>query len=145
MTMCLMGMTIMGKYRIPTTKSKYFIPKQDYLTALHWCQRYPLWKAEIELEPDSGKAIEYDKDHVQTSNSFDPVSTLAIRRADIRAKMKLLENTIREVDESIFQFLLLGVGYGLTETQLREKGMPCGHNYYYKRRQQIIYEIAKKI
>lgn len=135
----------MGKYRIPTKKSKYYVPKQDYLTAVHWCQRYPLWKAELELEPDSGKAIEYDKDHVQTSNQFDPVSSLAIRRADIYAKMVLLETTIREVDESIYQYLLLGVGYGLTEAQLREKGMPCGHNYYYRRRQQIIYEIANKI
>ena len=135
----------MGKYRVPSSSSKYYVPKQDYLTAIHWCRRYPLWKAELELEPDSGKAIEYDKDHVQTSNQYDPVSSLAIRRADIYAKMVMLENTIREVDESIYSYLLLGVGYGLTENQLKEKGMPCGHNYYYKKRQQIIYEIAKKI
>lgn len=135
----------MGKYRIPTPKSKYYIPKQDYLTAIHWCLRYPLWKAEIELEPDSGKAIEYDKDHVQTSNNFDPVSSLAIRRAEISRKMALLESTIRNVDEHMYQYLLLGVAYGFTEAQLKAKGMPCSHNYYYKKRQQVIYEIAQKI
>lgn len=135
----------MGKYRIPTASSEFYIPKQDYLTAIHWCLRYPLWKAELELEPDSGKAIEYDKDHVQTSNDFDPVSTLAIRRAELSRKVELLESTIRMVDNSIYSYLLMGVGYGFTEAQLRDRGMPCGHNYYYKKRQQILYEIAKKI
>lgn len=135
----------MGKYRIPTASSEFYIPKQDYLTAIHWCLRYPLWKAELELEPDSGKAIEYDKDHVQTSNDFDPVSTLAIRRAELSRKVELLESTIRTVDNSIYSYLLMGVGYGFTEAQLRDRGMPCGHNYYYKKRQQILYEIAKKI
>lgn len=135
----------MGKYRVPTIRSKFYIPKQDYLTAIHWCQRYPLWKAELELEPDSGKAIEYDKDHVQTSNDFDPVSTMAMRRVEIAQKMELLESTIRSVDESIYNYLLLGVGYGLTMEQLKEKGMPCSHKYYYGKRQQIIYEIAKRI
>mgnify|MGYP006935984113 CR=1 FL=1 len=135
----------MGKYRIPTASSEFYIPKQDYLTAIHWCLRYPLWKAELELEQDSGKAIEYDKDHVQTSNDFDPVSTLAIRRAELSRKVELLESTIRMVDNSIYSYLLMGVGYGFTEAQLRDRGMPCGHNYYYKKRQQILYEIAKKI
>lgn len=130
----------MSKYRIPSD-----IPKQDYLAAIHWCLRYPLWKAEIELVPDSSKAIEYDKDHVQTSNDFDPVSSLAIRRAEISRKMSLLEDTIRSVDESIYNFLLLGVGYGYTENQLRERGMPCGHNYYYDKRRKILREIARKI
>lgn len=135
----------MSKYRTPSANNKYYIPKEEYLTAIHWCLRYPLWCAELELEPDTGKAIEYDKDHVQTSNNFDPVSTLAIRRADIAAKKKLLEDTIREVDEDLYRYLLMGIGYGFTEPQLKQKGMPCSHNYYYNKRQQILYEIAKKI
>ena len=138
----------MGKYRTPTERSRFYIPKQDYLTAIHWCLRYPLWKAELELEPDSGKAIEYDKDHVQTSNDFDPVSTLAIRRAEIARKMDLLESTIKEVDDGIYEVLLLGVGYGLTFAQIeqmKEKDTNCSHKYYYRKRQQVLYEIAKKI
>lgn len=135
----------MGKYRIPSINNKYYIPKQDYLTAVHWCLRYPQWKAELELDPDTSRAIEYDKEHVQSSNDFDPVSETAIRRAELSRKKKLLEDTIREVDEGLYQYLLLGVGYGFTEYQLREKGMPCGHNCYYRKRQQIICEIARKI
>ena len=134
----------MGKYRTPSANSKYYIPKEEYLTAIHWCLRYPLWCAELELEPDTGKAIEY-KEHVQSSNSFDPVQELAIRRAEIAAKKKMVEDTIKEVDESIYQYLLLGIGYGFTEHQLKQKGMPCGHNYYYNKRQQVLYEISQKI
>lgn len=135
----------MSKYRTPSANNKYYIPKEEYLTAIHWCLRYPLWVAELDLEPDTGKAIEYDKDRVQTSNDFDPVSSLAIRRADIAAKKKMLEDTIKEVDESIYRYLLLGIGYGFTEHQLKQKGMPCGHNYYYSKRQQVLYEISQKI
>ena len=29
-------------------KSKYYIPKEDYLTAIHYSLRYPLWKEEVE-------------------------------------------------------------------------------------------------
>lgn len=131
----------MSKYRIPSD-----IPKQDYLAAIHWCLRYPLWKAEIELIPDTSKAIEYDKDHVQTSNDFDPVSTLAIRRVEISRKMTLLEDTIRRyVEEPMFKFMLLGIGYGYKEIQLSELEMPCGKKYYYDRRRKILKDIAQKI
>ena len=135
----------MGKYRMPSVNSKYYIPKEEYLTAIHWCLRYPLWCAELELEPDTSKAIEYDHDKVQTSNDSDPVSDLAIRRTELIAKKKLLEDTIREIDSTIYQYPLMGIGYGFTEHQLKQKGMPCGHNYYYNKRQQVLYEIAKKI
>ena len=128
----------MSKYRTPSVNSKYYIAKEEYLTAIHWCLRYPLWCAELELEPDTGKAIEYDKDHVQTSNDFDPVSSLAIRRAEIAAKKKLLEDTIREVDGGLYHYLIMGIGYGFTEHLLWEKGMPCSHIYYYSIRQQIL-------
>ena len=34
----------MGKYRTPSPNSKYSLPKEDYLTAIHYSLRYPLWK-----------------------------------------------------------------------------------------------------
>ena len=34
----------MGKYKAPSEKYKYYIPKEDYLTAIHFSLRYPLWK-----------------------------------------------------------------------------------------------------
>lgn len=136
----------MGKYRIPSINSKYYMPKEKYLATLYWCLQYPLWLKELEdLEPDTGKAIEYHKDHVQMSNEYDPVSDLAIRRAEIAKKKELLENTIRKIDARIYKWLLQGIAYGVPEYRLRQNGMTCGHNYYYKKRQQVIYEISKKI
>lgn len=136
----------MGKYRIPSINSKFYLPKEKYLTTLYWCQQYPLWLKELEdLEPDTGKAIEYKRDYVQTSEEYDPVAALAIRRAEISRKKELLENTIREIDAGIYKWLLQGIGYGVPEYRLRQNGMMCGHNYYYKKRQQVIYEISKRI
>lgn len=135
----------MGKYRTPSEKSKYYLPKHTYLHALHWCLQYKDWAAELAVLPDTSKAITYDKERVQTSGGFDSTQEAAIRRAEISEKKELLEKTIEEVDKSIYEYLLLSIGYGFTEHQLKDKGMPCGHNYFYRRRQQVYYLISKEI
>lgn len=136
----------MGKYRIPSVNNKYYLPKEKYLATLYWCLQYPLWLQELEdLEPDTGKAIEYKRDYVQTSEEYDPVSALAIRRAEILRKKELLENTIREIGAGIYKWLLQGIGYGVPEYRLRQNGMPCSRRYYSNKRQQVIWEISKKI
>ena len=50
----------MSRYRTPSKRSAYYIPKEDYLTAIHWCRRYPNWIKELKVEPDTSKAITYD-------------------------------------------------------------------------------------
>ena len=134
----------MGKYRTPSKNSKYYLPKHTYLHVLHWCLQYKDWAAELSVLPDSSKAITYDNERVQTSNSSDPTQDTAVSRAEISEKMKILETTIREVDEGIYEYLLLAIGYGFTEYQLKEKKMPCGHRYFSERRQQVYYLMSRK-
>lgn len=133
------------RYKTPTERSQFYMPKEDYACAVHWCLRYQGWVTELSIEPDSGKAIEYDKERVQTSNSYDPVESLAIRRAELSEKKELLESVVREVAPEIYTFLLLGVTRGLTYFQLQERGIPCSMNYFIKKRQEVYYKIAKKI
>lgn len=136
----------MGKFRAPGKKSKYYMPKEDYLTAVHWCLRYPSWVEELSIEPDSSKAITYDKDRVQTSPSQDNLEKIAIRRVELQQKRDLLEETVRfVVSKGMTKYMILAVGYGLTFWQLKDQGMPCGEWYYKEKRQQIYYEISKKI
>ena len=52
----------MGKYRPPSEKSKYYIPKEDYLTAVHYALRYPLWQQDLRDMANTSKGISYDKD-----------------------------------------------------------------------------------
>lgn len=130
----------MGKYRIPND-----LPKEDYLTAVHYALRYPLWKAEIETSADTARAIRYDTDKVQTSNDFDPVQSTAIRREEIGRKIKLVDDVIAQTASGLDAFLRFGVCYGLTFWQLQGKGIPCSKNTYYTIRKRFYYELSQRI
>ncbi|MBE5830823.1 MAG: hypothetical protein II833_06245 [Pseudobutyrivibrio sp.] len=134
----------MGRHRNLSSKNKYYLPREDRLAAIHWCLRYPRWKGEASFEADIRKAITYDKDKIQTSTATSPTEEIAIKRADSSLKAKLLEDTIKEVDESLYKYLLLAVAYGFTYYQLKDKNMPCCRNYFYECRQHIYYLISQR-
>ena len=54
------------KYRTLSEKNTYYLPKEEYLTAIHYALRYPLMLAELNDARDTSSAIRYDKDCVQT-------------------------------------------------------------------------------
>lgn len=135
----------MGKYRTPSKNSKYYIPKEDYLTAIHYSLRYPLWKEEVADMANTAKAIVYDKDKVQTSNGYDSTYEAAVRIQEKQHKLQLIDDTIHDVADGLDYWLRLGVCYGLTFDQLKGKGMPCEHKKYYLIRRMYYYKLSKKI
>lgn len=137
----------MGRIRIPSEKSKYYIPKEDYLTAIHYSLRYPLWKEEIEQMADTSKGISYDKDKVQSSFGYDSTMERAIKIAesDKQHKMQIIDDTIQKVANDLAYWLRLGVCYGLTFDQLKGKGMPCERDAYYLMRRRYYFELVKRI
>lgn len=137
----------MGKYRTLTEKNKYYIPKEDYLTAIHYSLRYPTWVALLETAPDTRDAIRYDKDRVQTSNNYDSTSETAIRLSEISTKKQIVDSVIDMVaaPDNMQHWLKLGVCYGLTYPQLELKGIPCGHRKYYELRQRYYFELTQII
>ena len=135
----------MFKVKAPKRDSKFWVPVEDFRTALHWSLRYPLWVAELSVEPDTGQAIRYDRERVQTSGGYDSTMETAIRRDELRRKVELLEGTVRKVAPDIYRYLLLGVTQGRTVYQLLDEGMPCSKDYFIERRQQYYYEISKRI
>ena len=137
----------MSKYRPPSKKNRYYIPKEDYLTAIHYSLRYPIWKQEIDSIADTAKAIRYDKDKIQSSGDYDSTFEAAVKlsESDIAKKVKLIDDTITEVSKGMDNWLRLGVCYGLTFDQLKIKGMPCERDMYYQMRRHYYYELSKKI
>lgn len=137
----------MGDIRIPSENSKYYIPKEDYLTAIHYSLRYPLWKEEVETMADTSKGISYDKDKVQTSPGYDSTYEAAVKIAESNKqhKMQLVDDTIRDVANGLDYWLRLGVCYGLTFNQLKGKGLPCERDAYYLMRRKYYCELVKKI
>ena len=137
----------MSKYRAPKPGTKYAIPKEDYLTAIHYSLRYPLWKEEVETMADTSRAITYDKDKVQSSNCYDSTFEAAVRIADSNKqhKIQLIDDIIKLVADDMDYWLRLGVCYGLTFNQLKGKGMPCEKDTYYTMRRRYYYELIKVI
>ena len=135
----------MSKYRTPSSNSKYFIPKEDYLTAVHYALRYPLWVAMIQDARDTSTAIRYDKDKVQTSPSADMIPNAAIRSTELIDKVNLIDSIINLCTNDMQYFLRLGVCYGLTFNQLKGQGMPCERDKYYLMRKMFYYNLSQKI
>lgn len=135
------------KYRPLSRKNKYYIPKEDYLTAIHYSLRYPVWKQEIDAIADTAKAIRYDKDNVQSSGDYDATFEAAVKLSEstIASKVKLIDDTISQVSKGMDNWLRLGVCYGLTFEQLKQKGMPCERDMYYDIRRHYYYELSKQI
>lgn len=135
----------MSQHRIPTTKSKYYVPKETFLTVVHYCKQYPLWVDELSIEPDMNKGIDYDRERVQTSPSADQVPNIAIRRAEIDRKRKQLEDTAHMVADDLAPWVIRGACYDLPYHYLRTQGIPCGKDLYYSLRRKFYYEMAKRI
>ncbi len=137
----------MSKFRPLSRKNKYYIPKEDYLTAIHYSLRYPVWKQEIDAMADTAKAIQYDKDNVQSSGDYDATFEAAVKLSEstIAPKVKLIDDIIYQVSKGMDNWIRLGVCYGLTFEQLKQKGMPCERDMYYDIRRHYYYELSQKI
>lgn len=135
----------MTQYRIPAKSSKYYVERELYMTVVHFCRQYPTWIAELNIDPDTSRAITYDKECVQTSMTGDMTADLAIRRVKIAEKVKLIDDTAKEVAGSCNSWLILGVCYGIPFFQLVSQGIPCGKDMYYSMRRKFYYLVSKRI
>ena len=134
----------MAKYR-PTTKNKYALPKEEYLTAIHYALRYPLWLDELRTLGDTSQGIRYDKEKVQTSMTGGEVEDIAIRRVEIRGKIEMIDKIINSVANGMDHWLRQGVCYGLTFDQLKARDVPCERDSYYLMRRKFYYELSRRI
>lgn len=136
----------MGNIKAPKSqKTSYCLPKEDYITAVHYALRYPTLLADLP-PADSGSAIRYDKERVQTSNQYDATAELAMKRLAITQKLKIIEDTILEVaPEGLEHYLKLGVCYGFTYDQLLGRNLPMGRNQYYDMRRHFYFNLIQKI
>ena len=135
----------MANERIPAKGSKYYLPKETYLTVVHYCRQYPIWMQELNMEFDARQGISYDRDRVQTSNNSDSTSSLGIKRAEVSRKKDMLEHVAYETANGMAKWIILGCCFSMTYLQLKTYGIPCGKDLYYKLRRKFYYKISERI
>lgn len=126
-------------------ESEYFIPGNLYRQCIYFCRQYPDWAAALSSPPDSGKGIDYSVPRVQTSGDFDPVEAEGIRRHQYAIKKQIVDDAIMEAAPEIAKWLLLGVAYRKSFEDLEAMGMPCGREYYFRRRRKFFWLLSFKI
>ena len=121
----------MPQQRTPAKSSKYYVPKEEYLTVLHFCRQFSEWEKEIAESMKLG---------IDQSIRSDPLRMSAIRR-----KKAVLEMVIQQTANGMDEWLFFGVCHGLTYPQLKQRGIPCGRTQYYEMRQRFYYYLSRII
>lgn len=134
----------MGQYKAPRPGSKWYLPYEVYRTVVNYCYCYRRWKHASAATGVS--AVAYDG-MPHGSNVSDPTEAAVMRLSGALARCRIIEETVREVDEGLYPWLLLGVtdpraSYNWLRTR---KGMPCGHGMFTDRKRQVYYLMADRI
>lgn len=123
---------------------KWLISESAWEYARQYAFMYNEWKALY----DALDSRRYTKsDGMPRGNSLsDPTEQDGIRRAELAAKMEIIDQTLIEADPDIYQWLKVAVtNRGVTYKILAQQGMPCGPDMYYDRRRKFYYLLAQKI
>lgn len=135
----------MTKIRNPT--KKYKISKHKFLEMYHFCMQYNEWKNELEYKKDTRKSLPISDLPMAAGIKTDSTGALAIRRADLENKCKMIEQTAVEADAELYQYILKAVTNEYVSFNYLKTvhEMPCGRTMYYERRRRFYWLLSKKI
>lgn len=130
----------------PLNENKYNISKHRFLELYHFCMQYNEWRNELKYNKDTVRSIGIT-DMPTSHNAGDATADLAIRRADLRRKCELIEQTAIEADAEIYEYIIKGVANDWATYPYMQgvMGIPCSRNTYYSRRRKFFWLLSKKI
>lgn len=130
----------------PVVKNtEWKLTKHEFYTAYHYALQYQDFKNQYSAEAMLNAV---NNDGMPRGNNLsDPTYRKAIKLTELSKKIKLIEDTVKEADESIYQWLLIGVtNENCTFNYLQQRmSIPCGKNYYYDKRRKFYYLLAERI
>lgn len=149
----------MGKVR-PLSAKKYEISNHRFYEVFHYCKQYGEWKTQIRklnARIRSIQASSLSSPQITgmpgAASSGSPTERNGLRILELEEKRDkyqmrcdIIEQTVREADEGIYQYLLTGVTEDYVSYEdLRADGIPCGKNYYLARRRLFYYLMSNRI
>ena len=136
----------MRRRKRPKRTSRYWVEPEIFDNVVTFCRCYPIWLKELQTLPDGNRAIQYDKDKVQTSGGYDATAELAMKRVEIERKVNLILTTAKIASPELWEWILKGVtSSDYTVNDLIQQGMPASVNHYAKVRMYFYYLLSKRI
>jgi hypothetical protein len=125
---------------------RYEISKHRFYELYHWCLQYKEWKDELKYATDTLKSPQIT-DMPHGSGTGDATSNLAMRRAKLSEQCEMIEETAKEADAELWEYILKGVtDETASYTYLRQiMNIPCGKNYYFEKRRKFYYLLSRKV
>lgn len=129
----------------PTTK-KWTLDKHEFYAVYHYALNYEKFvRKRAELKATELKGLAYDG-MPHSKDPGDPTGSIASQIAEYTAKIEAIEDTAKEVDPVLAEFILYAATHDVSYEYLRYKlEMPCGHSRYYELRRKYYYLLSKKI
>lgn len=124
-----------------SVKNKYWIPKHRYLELKNFCLQYPDWK----LALNSISFLKANFEISPSGNFSDPTMEIVCKRDHYQQNIKLIEDTAKEADYALYQWLIKGItgphGYDYLKYQLN---IPASRDMYYDRYRKFFFILDKK-
>jgi hypothetical protein len=132
--------------RIRALGKKYNISKHRYCELYHMCLQYNEWRQELAEHIDTIKSVEIT-DMPSVHNPHRSTEELAIRRAELSERIKLIEETAKAADSELSDYILYAVtNEDVTYDYLRRsRNMPAGKDKYYESRRKFYWMLDKRM
>lgn len=122
----------------------YGISPYRYMELHSFCMQYPEWRRELEHKTDTVKSPSADG-MPKYGEISDGTARLAIQRAILESKCRIIEQTALEAGEDLKEYIIKSVCYGKSVRYLiGTLGMPCNERSFYDYRRYFFYLLDKK-
>lgn len=126
-----------------STKNKYWISKTRYYELKYFCLQYNEWKEKYNNL--NNVSIPSTVSSKSSSDIPTPTENIAIIKTLYFNKMKLIEDTAKETDEELYEYILKAVSQSLSFTYLSTMmAIPCSRGTYYDRYRKFFWLLNKK-
>lgn len=118
---------------------KYGISGKRYKELCGFCEQYPEWINELKFKNDTVRSVEITDMPICHNNS-DATGNLAVKRAELESKCKLVEETAKQAGKDLSEYIIKSVCYEVPVTYLIAcEEMPISKSAFYEMRRYFFY------
>ena len=124
-------------------KNKYWISKHRHYELKHFCLQYPEWKKTYALRVGKSACLTTTVTSIKNHNYiYSPISNNPML-SNCAELIELIEQTAKEADQYLYEYILKGVTEGRSYTYLKAVlGIPCGKDMYYDRYRKFFWLLS---